>query len=59
MRELFEMISIYGFPIVVSVILLVFFIKMYSSFNEGLKLQTELLTKIQEEIEVIMYGKEE
>lgn len=59
MQEIFELVSIYGFPIVVSVILLVFFIKMYSSFNESLKLQTELLTKIQEEIEVIMYGKEE
>lgn len=51
--------EIYGFLIVVSVILLVFFIKMYWSFNESLKLQIELLTKIQEEIEVIMYGKEE
>lgn len=59
MQEIFEMISVYGFPIVVSVILLVFFIKMYLSFNESLKLQIELLTKIQEEIEVIMYGKEE
>ena len=58
MQEIFEMISIYGFPIVVSVILLVFFIKMYSSFSESLKIQTELLTRIQEEIEVIMYGKE-
>ena len=58
MQEIFEMISIYGFPIVISVILLVFFIKMYSSFSESLKIQTELLTKIQEEIEVIMYGKE-
>ena len=59
MQEIFEMISVYGFPIVVSVILLVFFIKMYLSFNESLKLQVELLTKIQEEIEVILYGKEE
>lgn len=59
MQEIFELVSMYGFPIVVSVILLVFFIKMYSSFSESLKLQTELLTKIQEEIEVIMYGKEE
>lgn len=59
MQEIFKMISVYGFPIVVSVILLVFFIKMYLSFNESLKLQIELLTKIQEEIEVIMYGKEE
>lgn len=59
MQEIFELVSVYGFPIVISVILLVFFIKMYSSFNESLKLQTELLTKIQEEIEVIMYGKEE
>lgn len=59
MQEIFELVSVYGFPIVVSVILLVFFIKMYSSFNESLKLQTELLTKIQEEIEVIMFGKEE
>lgn len=58
MQEIFEMISVYGFPIVVSVILLVFFIKMYSSFSESLKIQTELLTRIQEEIEVIMYGKE-
>lgn len=58
MQEIFEMISMYGFPIVVSVILLVFFIKMYSSFSESLKIQIELLTKIQEEIEVIMYGKE-
>ena len=59
MQEIFELVSVYGFPIVVSVILLVFFIKMYSSFNESLRIQTELLTKIQEEIEVIMYGKEE
>lgn len=59
MQEIFEMISVYGFPIVVSVILLVFFIKVYSSFNENLRIQTELLTKIQEEIEVILYGKEE
>lgn len=59
MQEIFEMISIYGFPIVISVILLVFFIKVYSSFSENLKIQTELLTKIQEEIEVILYGKEE
>jgi hypothetical protein len=59
MQEIFELVSMYGFPIVVSVILLVFFIRMYSSFNENLRLQTELLAKIQEEIEVIMYGKEE
>lgn len=59
MQEIFELVSVYGFPIVISVILLVFFIRMYSSFSESLKLQTELLTKIQEEIEVIMYGKEE
>lgn len=59
MQEIFELISMYGFPIVISVILLVFFIKMYSSFNESLKLQTELLAKIQDEIEVILYGKEE
>lgn len=59
MQEIFELISMYGFPIVVSVILLVFFIKMYSSFNENLRIQTELLTKIQEELEVILYGKEE
>ena len=59
MQEIFGLISMYGFPIVVSVILLVFFIKMFSSFSESLKLQTELLAKIQEEIEVIMYGKEE
>lgn len=59
MQEIFELISMYGFPIVVSVILLVFFIKMYSSFNANLRIQTELLTKIQEELEVILYGKEE
>jgi hypothetical protein len=63
LEQIFQLISTYGFPIVIAVILLVFFIKSYSAFNETLKKQTEILNIMSSRLdtleEVILNGKKE
>lgn len=53
LEQIFQLISTYGFPIVIAVILLVFFIKSYSSFNETLKKQTEILNTMSSRLDFL------
>lgn len=62
MSEILKLISVYGFPIVVAVILLIFFIKTYDSFNKSLVNQQRLLETISDRLDfiegVILNGEE-
>lgn len=62
MNDILELISVYGFPVVVATILLIFFIKTYDSFNKSLVNQQKLLETISDRLDfiegVILNGEE-
>lgn len=62
MNDILELISVYGFPVVVATILLIFFIKTYDSFNKSLVNQQKLLETISARLDfiegVILNGEE-
>ena len=62
MNDILDLISVYGFPVVVATILLIFFIKTYDSFNKSLVNQQKLLETISDRLDfiegVILNGEE-
>lgn len=63
LEQIFQLISTYGFPVVIAVILLVFFIRIYFSFIKTLNKQTEILNTMSSRLdyieEVILNGEKE
>ena len=53
MNDILELISVFGFPVVVATILLIFFIKTYDSFNKSLLNQQKLLETISHRLDFI------